>query len=286
MTSWFVYSLILNALWVAWLIKDLDWHVRDLTHMIKAARISLVSLVGETNFNFFFHKKHQPESGPEEVTSMCVWVAGWCQTIWVWSDTINISTVPLGGLVSIINHRNVKKELGGIYSADGALFSDSVCHDKSWMQIKPIEQISVWRGAFDSELLVPFIQLNVHFSCTHTSDLKHKHNMTVRIILTSVSQSLGEWAIPSLAGVLCGDWVRDRDWERVEPSSEVSSCSPSAGGWEGVGGWGDREGWGTVQGIEAEGRQHGWVGWEGGGGGGYGRIWDDGSEGWGWGGRD
>lgn len=39
-----------------------------------------------------------------------------------------------------------------------------------------------------------------------------------------------EGAVPSLAGMLCGDWLTDRDRESVEPSSEVSSCSPSAGG--------------------------------------------------------
>lgn len=52
------------------------------------------------------------------------------------------------------------------------------------------------------------------------------------IVKTSVSLALSlslKWVIPSFAGVLCGDWVRDRDWESVEPSSEVSSCSPSAG---------------------------------------------------------
>lgn len=95
---------------------------------------------------------------------------------------------------------------------------------------------------------------------------------------------MSEWVIPSLAEVLCGDWVTDRDWERVEPSSEVSSCSPSAGRvGRGPGGglWGLDERIVAGCRVEVEGRQQGWVGWE------VGGIWDEGSggsEGVGWGG--
>lgn len=77
-------------------------------------------------------------------------------------------------------------------------------------------------------------ELWAHLICTlmhsNTHQIIETHSKAVKIIQKkSVSLSLSEWVIPSLAGVLCGDWVRDRDWERVEPSSEVNSCSPSAG---------------------------------------------------------